>query len=232
MQKKCWICGAEATEFQSLWHGSGCEREAYTQRGYCKACAEAVAKDMRDSKAEYIRLRKKLMYERAVRMLEKQNVDVYEYEEALKAVKDFSEKNPEKFDSSEEMLAATILIDNEINIGIGKQVGKYTVDILIPELFTMLEIDGQTHRGRLYYDNERDKDLRSELGGKWEVVRIKTEYIQQNAEMLVEAIKTIYAEKKRLRKENNGFLPDWYSRREFAKEPKRQQYGDELLTDL
>lgn len=232
MQKTCWICGAEATEFPTLWHGNSFDREPYTQRVYCKTCAEKYEKELKESKAEYIRLRKRLMYERAVRMLEKQNVDVYEYQEALNAVFDFSKANLEKFDSAEEMLAAAILIDNEIKIGIGKQVGKYTVDIIIPEMFVMLEIDGHTHRNRLYYDNERDKDLRSELGGKWEVVRIKTEYIQENAELLVEAIKAIYAEKKRLRKENNGFLPDWYSRREFAKKPKPQNYGDEFLADL
>lgn len=229
MHKKCWLCGAEATEFPTLWSGTAFDKTPYSQRAYCKACAEKQAKDLRESKAQYIRLRKKLMFERAVRMFERQDVDVYEYEEAIKAVQDFSEKNPDKFDSAEEMLAAVILIDNEINIGIGKQVGKYTVDILLPDLFVMLEIDGQTHRGKVYYDNERDKELRVILGGKWEVVRIKTEYIQQNAEMLVEAIKAIYAEKKKLRKQNNGLLPDWYSRREFAKAPRHQAYGDDDL---
>lgn len=50
--------------------------------------------------------------------------------------------------------------------------------------------------------------------------------------MLVDAIEAVYNEKKRLRKENNGFLPDWYSRREFAKKPKRQDYGDEGLIKI
>ena len=230
-KNKCWVCGAGATEFPVMykynkWHT---DREPYSQRAYCKECFEKYSDDMKHSKTEYIRLRKKLMFERAVRMFERQDVDVYEYEEALKAVEDFSETNLEKFDSAEEMLAAAILIDNELRIEIGKQVGKYTVDVYIPELYVLLEIDGATHGGRVYYDNERDKELRKELGGKWEVVRIKTDYIQQNAELLVEAIKRIYAEKKKLRQDNNGLLPDWYSRREFAKKPKRQEYADDLL---
>lgn len=207
------------------------DKEEYHQRGYCSECATKVAEQNRANKAEYVRLRKALMYERAVRMLERQNVDIYDYEEALKAVKDFSESNLEKFDSAEEMLAAAILIDNEVEIAVGKQIGQYTVDFYIPEMFVILEIDGHLHGNRVYYDNERDKELRAMLGAKWEVVRIKTDYIEQNAELLIEAIKAVYNEKKRLRKENNGFLPDWYSKREFAKKPKHQNYGDEELME-
>lgn len=232
-KRKCWVCGAEATQFQVVgkydrFHVNLYERN---QRGYCDECFAKVAEESKRDKAEYIRLRKRLMYERAVRMLERQDVDVYDYEEALKAVQDYSEENPDKFDSAEEMLAAAILIHNRVMTNVGVPVGKYTVDMLLPKKFVILEIDGVTHAGRLYYDNERDKELRRILGGKWEVVRIKTEYIAKNAKQLVTAIDAVYAEKKKLRAQNNGLLPDWYSRREYAKRPKKQQYGDELLLD-
>lgn len=233
MEKKCWICGAPAVKFQTSikFDKHRIYGEERKQRGYCEECFNKVAVDMRDSKDEYIRLKKKLMYERAVRLLEKQDVDIYDYEEALKAVQDYSQSHPDKFDSAEEMLAATILIHNRINTTVGAQIGRYTVDLMLPEKFVLLEVDGATHANRVYYDNERDKDLRRELGGKWEVVRIKTEYLAQNAKQLVTAIDAVYAEKKKLRAQNNGLLPDWYSRREFAKRPKKQQYGDELLID-
>lgn len=232
--KKCWVCGKKATVFPSLYRLDKYhfDREEYHQRGYCKECAAKVDAQNRRDKAEYIRLRKSLMYERAVRMLERQNIDIYDYEEALKAVKDFSETNLERFDSAEEMVAAAILINSEIEITVGKQIGQYTVDFYIPKMFVILEIDGQMHGNRVYYDNERDKELRTILGAKWEVVRIKTDYIAENAKMLVDAIESVYNEKKRLRKENNGFLPDWYSRREFAKKPKRQDYGDDGLIKI
>jgi len=235
MQKRrCWVCGAEATQFQVVgkYDKYRIILHERNQRGYCDECFAKVTQDLKESKDQYIRLRKKLMYERAVRSMERQDLDIYEYEEALKAVEEYSQEFPDKFDSSEEMIAAAVLIQNRINITIGKQIGKYIVDIEIPEMFVLLEIDGQLHRSRLYYDNERDKELRATLGGKWEVVRIKTDYINQNAKVLVDAIDAVYAEKKKLRQENNGLLPDWYSRREFAKKPKRQDYGDDFLLGI
>lgn len=233
MEKKCWTCGAPATQFvmQKKFNKTIFYYESRPQRGYCDECFLKFAVDMRQSKDEYVRLKKKLMYERAVKLLEKQDVDVYDYEEALKAVQDYSDSHPDKFDSAEEMLATAILIHNRVMTNVGVPVGKYTADMLLPEKFVILEVDGVTHAGRVYYDNERDKELRRILGGKWEVVRIKTEYIAKNAKQLVTAIDAVYAEKKKLRAQNNGLLPDWYSRREFAKRPKKQQYGDELLLD-
>ena len=55
--------------------------------------------------------------------------------------------------------------------------------------------------------------------------------LNENAPALVDAIKAVKAEKQKLRQQNNGLLPDWYSKREFAKKPKKQDYGDEFLLD-
>lgn len=229
--RKCWNCGKTATVFPpvTFWSYGGAYRDEKQQRGYCEECAKAVAEQYSADKREYIRLKKTLMFERAVRSLEHQNIDIYDYEDAIKAVQDYSMKNLEKLESSDEMIAAIILVDNEIRTEVGKAIGRYRVDFYLPELKAILEIDGERHAGKLYYDNERDIEIRKILGADWEVVRIKTGYLEQNAELLVEAIKAIIAEKKKLRSQNNGLLPDWYSKREFAKKPKKQEYGDEQL---
>lgn len=230
--KTCWCCDKEAVIFPPVYFMAygGMYRDEKQQRGYCEECAKLVAKQHLEDKEEYLRLKKKLMFERAVRMLEHQNLDIYEYKDAIKAVEEYSSEHIEKFDSSHEMVAAIILVDNELGTVIGKSIGNYRVDFFIPELHAVLEIDGETHRSKLYYDNERDIELRKILGSNWEIVRIKTEYIEQNAELLIEAIKAIITEKKKLRSQNNGLLPDWYSKREFAKKPKKpNDYGDELL---
>ena len=69
----------------------------------------------------------------------------------------------------------------------------------------VFEVDGFLHEKNLYADNERDKEIRKILGADWEVVRIKTKYLEQNAEMLVEAIKAVRDEKKRLRQKIMAF---------------------------
>ena len=232
--RKCWNCGKAATVFPPVYFMAygGAYRDEKQQRGYCEECAKAVAEQHAADKLEYLRLKKKLMFERAVRTLEHQKLDIYEYKDAIDAVQDYAMSNLEKLDSSDEMIAAIILVDNELQTTIGKSIGRYKVDFFIPELKAILEVDGERHSGKLYYDNERDIEIRKTLGQEWEIVRIKTEYIEENAEMLVEAIKAIVAEKKKLREQNNGLLPDWYSKREFAKKPKATKYGDEILLTL
>lgn len=232
-KRKCWICGKEATVFP-LYDRLSFEyrdRDSY-QRGYCETCAKEKAKSDKEKKAEYIRLKKELMFERAIKLMEHQKqIDIYDYEEAIKAVQDFNLENLDKFDSADEIIAAIVLINNRISVNVQKKIGKYTVDFYIPKLEIILEVDGHEHAKRTYYDNERDKELRRILGGDWEIVRIKTEYLEQNAKELVTAMKAIKEEKQKLRAQNNGLLPDWYSRREFAKKPKKDVYGDELLLD-
>lgn len=231
MPKKCWSCGKDATEFPPVYFMTygGAYRDEKQQRGYCEECFKKYNTELQEKKKLYARLKKELMVERAVRTLEHQNLDIYEYQEAIEAVSDFVAEQPEKVDSADEVIAAIILVHNLIDVELQKKVGKYVVDFFIPSMKIVLEVDGERHRGSVYYDNERDKEIRRTLGASWEVVRIKADYLEENAPALMEAIESIKAEKQRLRKENNGFLPDWYSKREFAKKPKKQDYGDELL---
>lgn len=233
MHKKCWCCGKPATEFPPIYYMTygGTVREEKHQRGYCKDCFNEYQQEVKEKKQQYIRLKKELMLERAIKSLERQKLDIYDYEEAIKAVQEFIEEKPEKVESSEEIIAAIILAHNRISITLQRKIGKYTVDFFIPSLKIVLEVDGERHKSKLYYDNERDIEIRKMLGASWEIVRIKTDYLDENAPALVEAIKAVKAEKQKLRSQNNGFLPDWYSKREFAKKPKTQDYGDELLID-
>lgn len=234
MQRKCWICGKPATAYPSAKIEKyfsnpfeNCPGDEKSHRAFCEECAQKWQKQLSEDKKEYLRLKKLLMRERAVKILERQSIDIEEYRDAIIAVSEFSEEHLEKFDSSHEMVAAIILINNEIETKVQANVGKYRVDFLLPTLKAVLEVDGDRHEGRVYYDNNRDKEIRSILGGQFEVVRVKTQYIEQNAKMLIDAIRTIRAEKQAIRLQCNGELPGWYHRRE--RKPKKQDYGDELL---
>jgi very-short-patch-repair endonuclease len=115
-----------------------------------------------------------------------------------------------KFDSAHEIVAAVILIHNEVRTKTQYKVGAYRVDFYLPELKIVLEIDGERHRHKKQHDNERDIFIRKELGSDHEIIRVKTERIEENAELLVEAIKSIKEERQELRKKNFGCLPTWY----------------------
>lgn len=215
---KCWLCENEGTEYYLV-------SEFYTdeygtkhaigtkpcKRKYCKDCYETAMQKHKSEQEEYARLKKALMYERALRSFESQDVDIYEYKEAFEAVQDLSTTNPDKFDSSEEMIAAAILIYNHIETKVHYKVGRYEVDFLLPELKVALEIDGDRHKNRSLFDSERDIVIRGILGTDWEIIRIPTNYIDSNAKELPNAIESLYNNKKELRAKNNGFIPDWFS---------------------
>lgn len=201
MQYKCWNCGSDKI-YTSMTDGfrTTIGLENHQSRSFCKSCYEALERERESDLKEYIRLKTKLEIERAVRKLERQDLDIYDYKEAIEAVKDFATENPQKFDSSDEIIAAIILAENEVETHIHYRVGNYELDFYLPELKAVLEVDGFLHKHHKERDSKRDREIRYHLGEDVEIVRIPTKYIEENAELLVEAIKTIRKAKQEKRK--------------------------------
>lgn len=192
---KCWNCGADAEETRFIISSRGSfdrARVSPYHRCYCKACRKAIdEKEIADRKL-YVKLRKQEMFKKACVALEKQSTRMYEYKEAIDAVEEFIEENPDKFDSSYEVLAAIVLIHNRIHCKMQQKIGKYQVDFILPDLFVVLEIDGDRHKHRKEYDSARDIAIQEALGAGWDIIRIPTEHLDKNAKKLPKAIyKTI-----------------------------------------
>lgn len=198
MNRKCWECGAEGAEYSMNFKENfyfdeeivgNTYANPYSLRAYCKKCFEQHNEDYKRELDAYVRTKKKIMFERAVRTLEHQNLIIDDYMEAIKVVQDFISANPDKFDSSYEVIAAIMLVKGQIHSKMQYKVGRYQVDFLLDEMMVVLEIDGERHKHRKEYDAERDKTIRKILGPGWEIIRIKTEYLDKHAKHLVEAIK-------------------------------------------
>ena len=191
---KCWICGKEATETRAYDYIGGelFERpmSAFT-RCYCKKCKETIDKEEKENRQLYIKLKKQEMFVHACELLEKQHTNMYEYKEAIEVVSDFLKENPDKFDSSYEVLAAIVLVHNRIYCKMQYKVGRYQVDFCLPDLLVILEIDGERHRHRKAEDSERDKQIKKAMGSCWEIIRISTDYLDMNAKKLPEAINKV-----------------------------------------
>lgn len=191
---KCWICGNPATKTRAIGTNDGftiTPFEEHHQRCYCEDCFSSVMAEKAQDTHEYIRLKKKLMFERAVDILEHQNIDLYQYREAINAVQEFAAEKPDKFDSAYEMLAAIILVQNRVQCELQYKIGPYQVDFMLPCEYVILEIDGERHKHRKSYDSDRDKYIKSKLGQNWEIIRIKTEYLDEHADRLVTAIRRV-----------------------------------------
>ena len=142
-------------------------------------------------KEEYVRLKKEVMFENAIETLEGQSINIYDYKEAIDAVHDYIKDNPDKFDSSYEVIAAIVLIYNRVQCKPQAPVGRYRVDFMLPDEYVVLEIDGERHKNNKYRDSERDRAIKEELGEHWEIIRIDTDLLKTNAKELVKAIRKI-----------------------------------------
>lgn len=203
---ECWYCGEYVPKIVAKPHN----------RVFHEECEEKFLKEKEDTKQEYVRLKVEVMYERALRMLEKQNrLSLSEYKEAAEAVHGLAKKQPSKFASSHEMVAAMELIRNEVRTRVQHPVGRRKVDMVLPEFKVALEIDGGLHKFRIGKDSARDIEILNTLNENevgWEMVRIPTKFIETNIKGLIPAIKTLHKEKQDLRRKNNGFIPSYYSR--------------------
>jgi len=182
----CWNCNKVIPENEI-------DQEAFYPFGrrYCSKCNEIITKQEEEERKQYILLKKKEMYKKALHILEMQNLKMYDYKEAAEVVRDKLLNDPDKFDSSYEVLTAIILVKNHIYSKLQYKIGKYQVDFLLPEIGVVLEIDGERHKFRKLYDNNRDIDIRSALGPGWDIIRLKTTYLDQHAERIPEAINAV-----------------------------------------
>lgn len=196
----CWRCGKEVYSTSSF-------------RAYCKECKEVIYKEREQQTNEYIIMKSKVMFENAMKSMEKQKLDMDYYQEACYVVKDLIERKPNTFDSSCEIMACIQLINNEVKVTPQYKIKNYTVDFYLPELKIILEIDGYNHNSskNLLYDAKRDANILQELGSGWEVIRIKTTLIEKRLAFLLEQIKREYKSRQIYRKNYNGILPDNFS---------------------
>ena len=201
---KCWECGKIATKRIGFNYDESTKEfirayldledvniEDYYYRCYCDRCLKEVEDRKQKESDEYIRLKKRMMFYKAVDMLEKQNTKMYEYKEAIDVVEAHLIQNPDKYDSSYEVLASIVLVHNRIYSKRQYKVGRYMVDFLLPEHGVVLEIDGERHKYHKVQDKKRDEFIKKKLGYGWDIIRIKTEYLDQNAKKLPQAIEAV-----------------------------------------
>lgn len=197
---KCWVCGKE---------GANCTRDIKAeyklfyeipvrktvaeehQRCYCEKCYSETMRRLKEENEIFTQIKRKRTFEHALDKMERQQIDFCEYEEAIKTIEEYNLKNDGKFDSSEEIMAAIILIHNHYHIKPQTKVGRYQVDFMLPDDFLILEIDGVHHKLKKNYDKERDREIKEKLGEQWQILRIPSDYIDKKVTELPQAIENV-----------------------------------------
>jgi len=215
----------KSTETETICWRCGDYFEGYNSRSreYCEDCTELYQQEDKQLMDDYLDMKMRIMWRRAVNNLEKQSLRMDDYYYEAQAVLDLAMQDYGKFRSSPEMMVAMELLRNDIRIKAEYKILKYRVDFFLPEMKVVLEVDGRLHDFKIKKDSNRDVAILTELNKKdtgWEIIRIPTKYIEQNLKQLVPAIKTLYKERQRLRREHGGFLPAYYSKHDTAQQLK------------
>lgn len=195
MKIQCWNCGKTVTGYnehkEELANLNIPETKKVYCRFYCDECKDKLEKEDKELRELYIRLKKREMFVRACNALENQFTDMYAYKAAIDKIQRYTEEYPDMFDSSYEILAAIVLVHNNIKASMQFRIGRYQVDFLLPELKIVLEIDGYRHQYKKTHDRKRDEIIKKVLGEEWEIIRINTDYLDKNAKKLPEALKRV-----------------------------------------
>ena len=204
LEQICWKCG------KPIPHD---DFSGQTRR-FCEKCYEEYSEEYKPVTVQYAVLRNRVMFERAMRIMERACADMTKYMKYAVAVMRHSRDNPEKYRSADEMIAAVVFLEAGHDIEMNASVGHYRVDILIRDMKIALEVDGDRHSSKKAADGKRDIEIRAKLGKEWEVVRIPTKYIEGQPEKIPKAAKALYDSMKQIRMKNSGLLPEAYSRRQ------------------
>ena len=185
---KCWFCGKEADYVRPTAYTQAGEKGMHYKtkdfgnyRSYCVECKRKHDEETKSDKERYVILKKKLMYERALELLEAQGCEMEKIRNSAIMTQKYLYAHIDKFDSADEIIAAIILISRGVKIQPQAKVGRYQVDFLLPDLNVVLEVDGYLHKTRKKYDTQRDTEIRETLGKDWEVVRISTKALETKA---------------------------------------------------
>lgn len=215
---KCWGCGKDVA---SSYFDLGLDVMSLR---FCHSCWQEHTKQHKETIAEYLQLKNKVMFERAMRIMEKAGTDMGKYQRYAKAVERHSADNPDLYKSAHEVVAAVIMLETGTDFEMNYKIGSYYADMYIPDRYLIVEVDGELHEGKELKDSNRDIKLRQMLGEEWEIIRIPTKYIEENPSRIPDAIEALAKQKRTLRQRNGGFLPNSYSKREAARYKNAMEY--------
>jgi DNA-directed RNA polymerase subunit RPC12/RpoP len=97
---KCWQCGKELT-------ADGWEPQ---KRVFCEACEKKHREEYQKTVSEYVALKIRVMYERALREMENANCYMHEYYDIAPEILADALETPNKYQSADEMIAAMVLM--------------------------------------------------------------------------------------------------------------------------
>lgn len=200
---KCYMCGEETMSLSYI------PKFKYT----CSLCKLEKKKEEQGLRKQLNELTKENKLEKAISVISKK-ANISQYSKAIKIVhRNLNVSN--YFESTEEILTALELLKNNIMIKHQVKINRYRVDFVLTDLKVILEVDGKHFHLKENRDKEnaRDSIISLSVGPSWEIIHISDDDLNNNITKLVPAIKSIIEQRKYIRSQYNGIIPEWYSDR-------------------
>lgn len=136
--------------------------------------------------------RKESKFDEATYRIKKMVKDFPKYDNSIKVIHQCLH-HEKWFQSTEEIMVGIELIKNRVKAIHQQKIGRYKVDFVLPELKTILEVDGKIYHGDKFAEGKRDGLILLTMGLDWHIVRIDTDKINNSIQSLLPAIKAIIA---------------------------------------
>ena len=247
--QRCSICGAPGARYTARAIHTPDDRLIMIpgSRVYCRACADRAEEMERQYGAKDAALSAYRTVENALRCLDEQ--PGYQYRASTQRAAAALYKRimaGVKLRSTDEATAYILMLEGaetapelwgSIVSGYGMEIDgqKYDIDFYLPDIRVCLEIDGEMHRkGNQQKEDQRDEAIREHLiqetgQEEWEVIRIPTTTTRKAAAYLLREVIRIATEKRQIRAEHGGTLPEGFRGMLKGYSDWRQETKSELL---
>lgn len=248
-QPQCSICGAPGARFTARAIHTPDDRLLMIpgSRVYCRACADRAEEMERQYGAKDAAMSAYRIVENALRCLDEQPGYTYGASTQRAAAALYKRiMAGVKLRSTDEATAYLLMLEGaetapelwgSIVSGYGVEIDeqKYDLDFFLPCIQVGLEIDGEMHRkSNQRKEDQRDEMIRERLiqetgDGAWEIIRIPTTTTRKAAAYLLRDILQIAAEKRQIRAEHGGTLPEGFRSMIKGYSDWKQETKSELL---
>lgn len=185
-------------------------------RQRCNECAEKANERMIELYSQRAQINSQIMHEKALKIIEtcRESFRFSDIMDAVNAIGEMERISPRSFQSASEVVTAIGLYHEGFFFKINHSVLQYSIDFYMPDDKICLEIDGDIHDvgNTRFKDGRRDIEIRNELGGEWEVVRISNNFSDKFPFRVGNRALEMANRQRELRKKNQGHLPRGYSK--------------------
>jgi len=247
--QRCSICGAPGARYTARAIHTPDDRLLMIpgSRVYCRTCADRVEEMERQYGAKDAALSAYRTVENALRCLDEQPGYTYGASTQRAAAALYKRiMAGAKLRSTDEAVAYILILEGaetapelwgSIVSGYGVEIDgqQYDLDFYLPCIRVGLEIDGEMHRkSNAQKEDQRDEAIREHLiqetgQEEWEIIRIPTTTTRKAAAYLLRDIIQIAAEKRQIRAEHGGTLPEGFRSMIRGYSNWKQETKSELL---